>query len=487
MAGFFNPNTAFDPNNPQGFDYNEQLRQIQLRQALAQQLNKPLDEGRMVSGWYVAPSKGAAIASALSQALGAYMQVRGVQQQGELDKSDREAMIAARKDYQKASDPSNYVEMARQAVPMPEAQYTYADPGAVGPPQPGAATTYPLRLGQVPSMSDGQGRVPQAIDPALSTGPQVVKGPPKNQIILGAPPAGAMPTSEPQSYDGGGFNVQQPTQEELAAAHQGQLKYIRSAMGDDREAALDRLARTKSGGPLAQAIMARDFAPAEWDFQKVKVGDSEQLIAVNKRDPSQVRTINDVLTAGPSIAERRLQLDIKRDEREERKEQQLLGVKAEDRQRGRTEAIAQNDYALRKIDALLPKVGDATGADGKLSNWFNKVTGIPTDSAAATEELESIKGTLMAAAMRMTKEQSGSAAGLSQVESEALTKSIASLDPRIGQKALTNQLNEVRRQLRMYGDRLSGNEGAPSTAAPTGNFKVPARGQRVTSPEDYGF
>lgn len=467
MAGFFNPNVAFDANKPQDYDYQAQAQRLAMQQALAQRLGQPLDQGRMVGGWYAGPSKGATIASALQQALGGWMAVKGMQGQQELDKADREAMAAARKLYKDASDPENYIGKAQEANPM--LTHTYRDPSAVGP-----------------SMDELNG---------VQTFP--VQDPNKRIVSrsLNDPNIPPMPVEPPPPPT---FNVDQ----EAAKRIQGeQVKYLRREMANDRETALDRLSRTKSGAPLADALLKRDMTPEEYEYKTVKQGDNEVMVRVGKRSGQVSPVFGNEGAGGPSVAQQnailaREKFDFEKTQaqREAEEKASVRGEKAVEKQRGVVEALASNDAALRKIELLLPKVGDTTGAGGMISNWFNKQTGIPTDSAIAREELESVKGTLMATAMRMSKEQSGSASGLSQVESEALAKSIASLDPRVGEKALTNQLNEVYRQFRQYGERLKDRaDGAPaSPATPAGpvpgyGFKVPARGQRVTSPEDYGF
>lgn len=231
------------------------------------------------------------------------------------------------------------------------------------------------------------------------------------------------------------------------------------------------------GQQFASAQLQQVFGPKAngFEFKAVKQGDNEVLVAVHPRTGA-----TQVVWQGgggqPSVAQQR-----------ENREAEEARQKLAEKNRGRTEAVAMNDYALRKIDELLPKAGDATGMGGKFNNWFNSVTGIPTDAAVATEELNSVKGTLLAAAMRMTKEQSGTAAGLSQVESEALQKSIASLDPRIGKEALERQLNEVRRLFRQYGERMSSDTPASGSGEAPAAFKVPPRGTRITSPEDLGL
>jgi hypothetical protein len=339
-SNFFNPNIAFDPSNPQGYDYAEQQRMLLAKQQLAQALSKPLDQGKMVSGWYVGPSKGAALASGIQQALGGYMQGKAVGEQNALSKADREAMQFYRKQLGDASDPSNYADKANAAFPMPQASYTHKEPWNVGPQDPNAAQTFPVaeQPVQTPSMLPQATpvRVPPAVvqpqtggatgswgaepgplgraqeaqraareasrarilateaqmAPQAPTLPPPVLGqamaarPPQaplQGVIQNLPVSDGPPPVVPPTPDAG-FNVTQPSPEDVQAARQGQVNFLRKSMGADRMAALDGLERTKAGGPLAQAIMMRDYTPADLKTVTQKRADgSEALLAFDPR------------------------------------------------------------------------------------------------------------------------------------------------------------------------------------------------------------
>lgn len=158
-------------------------------------------------------------------------------------------------------------------------------------------------------------------------------------------------------------------------------------------------------------------------------------------------------------------------------------VKAsEERQRGNVAALEQIDYNMKKIDEFLPMVDAGTGPIGAISNFTGKLFNVGTDSRIANERLNSLKGMLLASAMALTKEQSGTAAGLSQQESQALQASIASLDMSIGAEELTKQLLNVRTMLADRHARVKaelgaqgGGQGGRANVSPSG-IAFPARG-----------
>lgn len=253
MAGFFNPNAGFDANNPNDYDYQSQAQKLQMMQALAQRMGQPLDQGKMVGGWYAGPSKGATIASALQQALAGVMQVKDMQNEQNLNKADREAMLSARKAYNDANDPMGYLEKAKEQFPVPEAQYSYKEGVMVGPPDPRRAA--PIVEEAAPPMND------------LAAPMQTVSVVGKRETP---------------------FDVAQPHPEDVNAARTNQGRHLQKSMAADREAAIERLSRTKSGGPLAQALMARDNAPTEWVKGTTENGDGSKAdYFYNKANPNQ--------------------------------------------------------------------------------------------------------------------------------------------------------------------------------------------------------
>ncbi|MCA1859317.1 hypothetical protein LE191_04230 [Janthinobacterium sp. HSC-3S05] len=376
MADFFNPNGGFDANTPQNYDHNTQAQKLAMMQALAKQMGQGIGDGKMVGGWYAAPSKGSYIANALQQALGGYMQVKGLEGQSDLDKADRNALVAARKAYGDASDPSNYIDKTLEAVPTPEAQYMYKYPENVGPPAPNVQTEVPLadRRTTYPNETT---QFPMSLPPnATAFSKMMASGnqDPNNSPAPWAPDGG----TQVQQVGVTGkredtFDVNRPAPEDEAAARAGQVRFLSKAMAADRQNALDLMSRTKAGGPLANAIMARDYSPAEWDFQKIKDGETESLIAVNKRDPTQMRKVYGADANGlPSIAERRLQFEQAKDARDS-----AAQLKRDERDYGFKVDEAKNKYG--------EKATDNSRADDKLLLDINQQRAKTKEELASTQ------------------------------------------------------------------------------------------------------
>lgn len=514
MTNFFNPNAGFDANKPQDYDYQAQQQKLAMQQALAQRLGQPLDQGKMVSGWYVAPGAGATMASALSQALGGYMQVKGGEAQGELDKADRNALAAARKAYGDASDPANYIDKTLEAVPTPEAQYSYKHPEQVGPSDPRAPqadipvadqrTTFPGQTTQFPT-SLPQNASPLAQMQQANAQPQISPAP-------WAPEGTAAPqqvgvTGQREST----FDVTQPSPEDLAATKASQVKYLSKAMAADRQNALDLMSRTKAGGPLANAIMAKDYSPAEWDFQKVKDADgAESLIAVNKRDPSQMKKLfgNDP-SGQPSLAQQKFAFEkdkdardaaaqAKRDERDYGFKEKELGVRtgelATDNSRAddkmllsisEKRAAAKTDYATSQssvdlIDKGMGLIGKWGARGGPLSQ-ARFASGLAVGENQAVE----LDRTLKAIAALSLKSVFGGSP--SDGEREAFQKVIG--DASAGKVAALSGLDNLRARAAATRDANKSSlaeydaQAAKYTPKPAGT-KPGGYGQSVGGPQD---
>jgi len=464
MDNMFNPNLAFDPNNPNGFDYQQQQQKLLLQQALAQRMNQPLDQGRMVSGWYVAPSKTAAWTNAIQQVASGALGVKTAQDQIELDAADKQAATAARKAYADASDPGNYVGKAQEAFPVPQAQYLHRDPAAVGPPAEGAAQTFQVASGAVPP-------IPQSGGPFQPNTP----GTPTwaSQAPIG--PAQPAPDAEPKPYDGGGFNVTPPSSADVAAAQSNQIKYLRREMTADRDNALDRLSRTKSGAKLADAIIARDFAPAEWDFQKVKVGDNESLVAVNKRDPTQMRTIMGAPVDGaPSIAAQRLQLEKDKFDYEKSQKQGDKNIAAQGAA-NTLDAVRAETMELFTPDKSGKTAFDkASGPLSRVSTAITAATGYVTDAAEARQKIEGVQAKAVSAYLSELRASGMSPSALANTEGE-VKRAVAArfnVDPTKQtvpemQRQTELFLNYLADQKRQALSQMSGGSGAPPAAGAT--------------------
>lgn len=331
MAGF---NNGFDPNNPQNYDYHAQQQRLALQQALAKQMGQGLGEGRMVGGWYAAPSKGAYLVNALQQALGGYMQVKGLQDQEKLDKNDREAFAAAREAYAKANDPANYIKQAQEAYP-------------------------------IPSM---QPRTPPTPDtPIVDNGPMDPTMPMQTVQVVGKREA--------------------PSQEEIEKAQTAQAQFLQRAMAADREKALERMGRTNRGGPLAQAIMARDYAPPEYGTFDVKNADGSST--VNAWDKRTGKVLKLATGSAGMTPYQQAQLDLERQKAETDSQYKSQDLALRAGEKGRDEARSNDKFLLdlnkerAKVQENLAETqsGIATieKAMGLASKW--NATGGPLSSA----------------------------------------------------------------------------------------------------------
>lgn len=148
--------------------------------------------------------------------------------------------------------------------------------------------------------------------------------------------------------------------------------------------------------------------------------------------------------------------------------------------------LQQIQYNMKKVDEFLPIAGDGTGIVGAVSNFAGKLFNTGTDSRIANEQLNSLKGMLLASAMALTKEQSGTAAGLSQQESQALQASIASLDMSIGKEELVRQLMNVRGMLSDTHARVQGELRGGGQASASNQGGGQTQGGN-TSPSGFSF
>jgi hypothetical protein len=140
---WFDPNIAFNPTDSSSFDAAAEQRKLALKQALISKMQQQTPEqGKMVSGWYVAPGQKASSMSMLSNLLGSYLQAKHYEGQDQLDKASREAYGYGRDLLDKSNDPNNYVDDAKHNA----LAYTHKDPSQVGPQLPGdEATAYPVQ------------------------------------------------------------------------------------------------------------------------------------------------------------------------------------------------------------------------------------------------------------------------------------------------------------------------------------------------------
>jgi hypothetical protein len=373
MASFFNPNEQLDPSKPQGdFSYQDQLRKIQLQQALAARMSQPLDKGGMVGGWYAGPSKAAGIASALQQALGGYLGVKASQNEAELNKQDRAEMRAARNDYFKSQDPSNFTAEAVEKNPMNV--YTYKDPNAVGP-----------TMDQLNGVQ---------ASPVMQSQLQAQPMPPVGQGAPAPLPAQAPPPAPVQGSD---FNIDQAAAERIQGER---VSYLTKAMQQKRADALDRLENTKSGGPLAQALYARDLAPGETKTFDVKNADGSTSVFGydSKRGPGSVFKL--ALGQGdPTKAEDKA---IERAEKVDKSQREWMGTATT-----ATKNLGDTKQEVNTIDSSLTALNGARDALGKLktgpyAQYFTKaLAAIPGSETSG--ELKKLKAYFTSQAFQAAK------------------------------------------------------------------------------------
>ncbi len=171
---FFNPNIRFDPNNPQGLDYeNEQLRLARQRE-LAKAMAVKSKGGQMVGDWYAPTGNKEGIANLLSNALAAYSTYKTNGADKELTKAGNDQYDYYENEYSRGID-REAVKKEQDAIQA--YSYTYANPQEVGPQDPNAA-----RSMAVPPQSNIQGSMLPAASAA--TRPAAQQGP-------ALPPTGA--------------------------------------------------------------------------------------------------------------------------------------------------------------------------------------------------------------------------------------------------------------------------------------------------------
>lgn len=497
MAGFFNPNAGFDASNPQDYDYQAQAQKLAMMQALAQRMGQPLDQGKMVGNWFVGPSKGAAIASALQQALGGVMQVKGSEAQGALDKADRDAMASARKAYGDANDPSNYIDKAKAAFPTPEAQYSYKHPEDVGPPNPNAPQAAPA-LADRQTMYPGETtQFPMSLPPNANAFSQIMASGHQEQNSSPAP--WATDSAAPMQQVGVAgkrdtFDVTQPTADDIAANRSNQVRFLSKAMAADKQSALDRMSRTKAGGPLANAIMARDYAPNKFDFKTVKGLDGvETLVAANERDGTASKAYGADPTGVAPLSERKFAWEISKDQRdvEAAKNKPVNTIdtsegyvnvmpdgsmrkvngapvseklaeetrKQQEKQVGAANAAATTNQTRAGVQNLFStdKSGNdvfdnAVGMQAKLGRSWSSMTGRPNDSTEARAKIETVQAQALPALMAELKASGASPTQMMNTEAEAkrVLASRFSIDPD------KMSAETMRKNARDYQEYLSG-------------------------------
>lgn len=129
MASWFNQNAAFDAQDP-GYDNTAEQRKIELAKKVAASLHGGLEDGKMVSGWYVGPGKGQMYGNILKNLMGTYGDYKNNQAQDANDKAGREAYSTGRDLlFKEQNDPQSYVNDAQQNA----SAYTYKHPEQVGP------------------------------------------------------------------------------------------------------------------------------------------------------------------------------------------------------------------------------------------------------------------------------------------------------------------------------------------------------------------
>lgn len=457
-------------------DYTTEQQKLNYRREMAKQLmSKQQDQGGMVSGWYVKPSKANVISTVLQQALGAYMNNKVDGQQAELTAQDRELFNKSLDNIMNPDSEKARATAAQQA-PLPTANLDKfiennqgawnADPNA---PQAAPVGQSAVQGTPLPPMGDMPAPTNVQPDPRAQAALQAPQG------MIETPPSGA-PLARAMAPQGPNMEGVNPSQQDVAAAQARQDSLFARAQEAQRMQAMNDLSRTKDGGPLARALQTKQLentlAP-KWTTQALKNPDgSERLIQVNQS--GQVRTIDKGTdgTERPAdeIARKRFEAEQAERNRKAEQERKELSNTAETQ-------LAQVGNARKQISDLLnpPKgqagIQAANGITGKIGAGITAVTGIATDSADARARIEGLKGSLMATFMSNTKALAGTAAGMSEKESSAGAASIGAISPDMSTEALEKSLRDIDRVFADQQERIrrhAASMGATSSGAAPG-------------------
>lgn len=247
---------------------------------------------------------------------------------------------------------------------------------------------------------------------------------------------------------------------------------------------LQDIARTGPlGEQLAQQQLTQMFGPKanEFEYIRQKIGDNEQVIAVNKRNPAQRMVVSGVPEgAQASVAQQRLDFDqaeAARKTEKERTEKKLTDAKA----------LSNLESTMAGITQLKGEIKNATGASGKFANWVTEKTGIATDSSEARAKLKTLGASLFLSSV----DQMRGLGALTEAEGKKLVDQWGALDPdRMSAKSLTSEMDRIFGELSASHQRYIAANGDPRASsqpsAPAAG-RAPARGARVTGPESFGL
>ena len=296
--GFFDPNDKqFDPSS---FSYAAEQQKLALQQQLASKLmQSKVEDGKMVSGWYVAPSWKSHLASALSNIAGTYANYKiAGDGQKQLDANSIAAM-----QYQMNNQPKSSVEPPITPVLASTNQAPVADPASTGdvqtfpiasPESQITSTNSPLAMalgqkqfGQTPDFVRpgeikydpvGNPQSPTLLDKSFAPEqtPSTQRGPLSQAInasSLATDPLATAPTANPSA--GASQAPMAPTSTPPSLA--------------DTLAWAQKLSNTGPlGAGISQNMIARQFP--NYDVQIDK--DNGKVIMVDKNNPGNIKTLD---------------------------------------------------------------------------------------------------------------------------------------------------------------------------------------------------
>jgi hypothetical protein len=528
---FFNPSAQmrFDPNDPQGFNYNAAAEDIKRKQQLAELLGQfKVRQGGVTNagGFYAG---GANWGDALAKALTGYMSGKAAHAATEdkkaLEKSSADAYAEALK---RLKTPS----AEEQELINNPSIYQYRNPAEVGPPaemagiRPDVAQSFPVAP-QTPPVSG-----PQML-PVQPTQQQIVQQQRAARPATATPGAQISPTFDPRMSDpdyvepidpvrepqafqmlqrAGAAQAAQaaPTQPaapqapapalpQAVAAQQAPAPHAPRRLEDhfaiNEEAAVKteaeraRLRQERILG--AQDILNRSGPQGRALLQAMQAAELERLTKGGELAKVQTeQTADGLLERGPDGQWRKVTVGGQpvRTQAQETRDAAIAKREGDQREeRKNLEAlVARNAGFVENLNALGGSIDLLEGPVDALQAWAGNLLNVATDAGDARRRLESVRGQALALGMEASKQQAGTAAGLSQMESQALQAAIASLQTSTSPQESLRQIQNI---YRIVNNQMSGaqrrlaelNGGGAQADAPTtsGIARMPARGETL--------